>query len=303
MKQGFIFPGQGSQTVGMLGDLSSHPIVVEVFNTAQSVLGYDLYQMVCEGPESELNKTVHTQPALLATSIAFWKLYLENDGEMPAMLAGHSLGEYSALVAGNAISLEDGLKLVALRGQLMQDAVPQGEGAMAAILGLTDDQAIQACKDAAQGEVVSAVNFNAPGQVVIAGQTQAVARAIETCKAMGAKRALPLPVSVPSHCALMEGAAEKLAKAMSEMSFSSPNIPLVNNVDARIENDPAAIRDALRRQLYSPVRWVQVIEAMAKQGIEQFVECGPGKVLCGLNKRIVKDIPSQPFDVKEFACN
>jgi [acyl-carrier-protein] S-malonyltransferase len=305
MTQAFIFPGQGSQAVGMLGDFASHSITARVFEQCSSALGYDLLALVNEGPSDKLNQTQYTQPALLATSIAFWEIYTANQGPMPAYLAGHSLGEYSALVASGALSLEQAVTLVSLRGQLMQQAVPEGQGAMAAILGLDDAEVIKACATAAQGEIVSAVNFNTPGQVVIAGQVDAVARAIEACKAAGAKRALPLPVSVPSHCALMQPAADALLEAMQSITFTMPGIPLINNVDVAIETSPEAIRLALYRQLFNPVRWVEVIQSLSQAGVTEFIECGPGKVLSGLNKRILTDLPSESITtiLKEFSCS
>jgi [acyl-carrier-protein] S-malonyltransferase len=305
MTQAFIFPGQGSQTVGMLGDFSSHPIALRVFDQCSQALGYNLLTLVNEGPSDQLNQTQYTQPALLATSLAFWEIYLAHEERFPAYVAGHSLGEYSALVASSVLSLEDAVRLVSLRGQLMQQAVPEGQGAMAAILGLDDADVIQACAAAAQGEVVSAVNFNTPGQVVIAGQVNAVARAMDACKAAGAKRALPLPVSVPSHCALMQPAADALLESMQSITFNTPRIPMINNVDVAIETTPEAIRLALYRQLFSPVRWVEVIQALGQAGVTEFIECGPGKVLSGLNKRILADFPSESIHaiLKEFSCS
>jgi [acyl-carrier-protein] S-malonyltransferase len=289
----------------MLGDFASHPITLRVFEQCSSALGYDLLTLVNEGPSEQLNQTQYTQPALLATSIAFWENYLENQGPNPAYVAGHSLGEYSALVASGVLSLENAVKLVSLRGELMQKAVPEGQGAMAAILGLDDADVINACATAAQGDIVSAVNFNTPGQVVIAGQVDAVARAMEACKAAGAKRALPLPVSVPSHCALMQPAADALLEAMQSITFNTPRIPMINNVDVAIETTPEAIRLALYRQLFNPVRWVEVIQGLSDAGVTEFVECGPGKVLCGLNKRILTDVPSESIHaiLKEFSCS
>lgn len=290
MSTALIFPGQGSQSIGMLGEHAQHPAVITVMEQASDALGYDMMALVQSGPEQLLNQTEITQPALLATSIALWHLYRERH-EAPAFMAGHSLGEYTAWVAAEALSFEDALRLVAERGRLMQAAVPAGMGGMAAILGLEDSGVIQACEKAAQGEVVSAVNFNSPGQVVIAGHKAAVERAIEAAKALGAKRALPLPVSVPSHCALMKPAAEALHGVMTELRVSTPRVPVINNVDVALETDPVRIKDALIRQLYSPVRWSELISALGAQGVAQFIECGPGKVLCGLNKRILSDIP------------
>jgi [acyl-carrier-protein] S-malonyltransferase len=305
MKQAFVFPGQGSQSVGMMGEFADHAITQSVFDRASAALGYDLLALVNQGPAEQLNQTEYTQPALLAASIACWEIYLSSGKPTPAFVAGHSLGEYSALVASTVLSLEDAVKLVSLRGQLMQAAVPQGQGAMAAILGLDDALVVKACADAAQGEVVAAVNFNSPGQVVIAGQAEAVARAIEACKAAGAKRALPLPVSVPSHCALMKPAADALLEAMQNIEFKTPSIPMINNVDVAVETSPDAIRSALHRQLFMPVRWVELVQHLGKSGVEQIIECGPGKVLCGLNKRILDTVPSESIHaiLKEFSCS
>ena len=291
MSLAFVFPGQGSQSVGMLAELAQHePLVQQTFAEASEVLGYDLWQKVSEGPAEELNQTHITQPAMLAAGIALWRIWQQRGGAMPAVMAGHSLGEYTALVAAGVLNFADAIRLVAERGRLMQQAVPAGSGAMAAILGLEDAQVIAVCEQAAQGEVVSAVNFNAIGQVVIAGQAAAVERAIEAAKAAGAKRAVALPVSVPSHCALMQPAADELAKMLAEITVNSPAIPVVNNVDVKQEADPAGIRDALVRQLYNPVRWVETVQAMSLDGVDTLIECGPGKVLLGLNKRIVKDM-------------
>lgn len=283
-----VFPGQGSQTVGMLAELATaHPIIGETFAQASDVLGYDLWALTQNGPAEELNKTWQTQPALLTASVALWRVWQQQGGATPAFMAGHSLGEYSALVCAGVIDFADAVRLVELRGKLMQEAVPQGTGAMSAIIGLDDDAIAQACADAAQGQVVSPVNFNSPGQVVIAGHKEAVERAGAACKVAGAKRALPLPVSVPSHCALMKPAADKLAVALEEITFSSPNVPVVNNVDVKCETSPEAIRSALVRQLYSPVQWTGTVEFIAAQGVERLLEAGPGKVLTGLTKRIV----------------
>ncbi len=283
-----VFPGQGSQTVGMLAALAlEYPLVEATFAEAQAALGYDLWQLVQQGPAEELNKTWQTQPALLAASVAIWRVWEQQGGSRPQLMAGHSLGEYSALVCAGVIDFSAALKLVELRGRLMQEAVPAGTGAMSAIIGLDNAAIEQACADAAQGEVVSPVNFNSPGQVVIAGHKNAVERAGAACKAAGAKRALPLPVSVPSHCALMRPAADKLALALNEIKFSAPQIPVVNNADVKAETDPSAIRQALVRQLYSPVRWSESVEYLAAQGVEVLIEVGPGKVLTGLTKRIV----------------
>lgn len=282
-----VFPGQGSQQLGMLGDLAAeHSIIEQTFNEASDALGFDLWKMVQEGPEADLNTTENTQPALLAASVALWRLWQQQGGATPATVAGHSLGEYSALVCAGAIDFADGVKLVQLRGQLMQAAVPAGTGAMAAILGLPDAEVVAACEAAAQGDVVSAVNFNCPGQVVIAGQKEAVARGVEACKEAGAKRAVELPVSVPSHCALMRPAAEKLGEALNAIDVRMPVISLVHNVNAATAQDATELRDLLVRQLYSPVRWTESMQAMQAMGVDTLIECGPGKVLSGLNKKV-----------------
>ncbi|WP_048795839.1 MULTISPECIES: ACP S-malonyltransferase [Serratia] len=284
----FVFPGQGSQTVGMMAELAAQfPIVEETFGEASSALGYDLWQLVQQGPAEELNKTWQTQPALLAASVAIFRVWQQQGGKAPALMAGHSLGEYSALVCAGVLDFKAAIRLVELRGKLMQEAVPEGTGAMYAIIGLDNDAIAKACEESAQGQVVSPVNFNSPGQVVIAGNKEAVERAGAACKAAGAKRALPLPVSVPSHCALMKPAADKLAVALQDITFNAPQVPVVNNVDVRTENDPEAIRSALVRQLYSPVRWTESVEFIAAQGVTSLLEVGPGKVLTGLTKRIV----------------
>ena len=286
-----VFPGQGSQAIGMLAELAEHyPIVTETFAQASDVLGYSLWDLVQNGPEEELNKTWKTQPALLAASVAIWRVWQEKQGKMPQMMAGHSLGEYSALVCAGVIDFAAAIKLVELRGQLMQEAVPAGAGAMYAIIGLDNDAIAKACEEAAQGQVVSPVNFNSPGQVVIAGNKEAVERAGALCKEAGAKRALPLAVSVPSHCALMKPAADKLAVALQEIEFKQPEIQVVNNVDVKAQTDANAIRDALVRQLYNPVRWTETVEFIADKGITQLLEIGPGKVLTGLTKRISKEM-------------
>ncbi|MFI8418098.1 ACP S-malonyltransferase [Serratia sp. NPDC078593] len=284
----FVFPGQGSQTVGMLAELAAeNPIVKHTFDEASSTLGYDLWQLVQQGPAEELNKTWQTQPALLAASVAIFRVWQQQGGKVPALMAGHSLGEYSALVCAGVLDFQAAIRLVELRGKLMQEAVPEGTGAMYAIIGLDNESIAKACEASAQGQVVSPVNFNSPGQVVIAGDKEAVERAGVACKAAGAKRALPLPVSVPSHCALMKPAADKLAEALKEVAFSAPQVPVVNNVDVRMETDPEAIRSALVRQLYNPVRWTESVEFMAAQDVSLLLEIGPGKVLTGLTKRIV----------------
>jgi [acyl-carrier-protein] S-malonyltransferase len=287
----FVFPGQGSQSVGMLAELATaFPLVGETFAEASAALGYDLWQLVQDGPAEELNNTQITQPAMLSAGIAVWRIMQDQGQANPAVLAGHSLGEYSALVAAGALNFADAIKLVAERGRLMQEAVPAGQGAMAAILGLDDATVIGVCEAAAQGDVVSAVNFNANGQVVIAGSASAVERAVDAAKEAGAKRALLLPVSVPSHCALMKPAADKLAEQLAGITVSAPTIPVINNADVAAVSDADGIRDALVRQLYSPVRWVESVQKMAQDGVDTLVECGPGKVLVGLNKRIEKSM-------------
>ncbi|EGQ8046355.1 ACP S-malonyltransferase [Vibrio parahaemolyticus] len=290
-KFAIVFPGQGSQAVGMLADLGEqYDVVKQTFAEASDALGYDLWALVQNGPAEDLNQTFRTQPALLASSVAIWRVWQEFGLEQPANLAGHSLGEYSALVCAGVIDFKEAIKLVELRGKLMQEAVPAGTGAMYAIIGLDDDAIAKACEEAAQGDVVSPVNFNSPGQVVIAGSKDAVERAGALCKEAGAKRALPLPVSVPSHCALMKPAADKLAVALESIEFNTPQLPVINNVDVAAETDPKKIKDALVRQLYSPVRWTESVQLMSEQGVENLLELGPGKVLTGLTKRIVKTL-------------
>ncbi len=275
----------------MLSELAAaHPVIQQTFTEASDALGFDLWKMTQEGPEEALNSTENTQPALLTAGVALWRLWLEQGGAKPAVMAGHSLGEYTALVCAGALSLADGVRLVKLRGEYMQQAVPAGTGAMAAILGLDDDAIAKACEDAAQGDVVSPVNYNCPGQVVIAGEKAAVERGVEACKAAGAKRAVPLPVSVPSHCALMKPAAEKLAQALSEIDLQQPEIPVVQNVAASVAEDLDTLRNNLLAQLYSPVLWTASVQKMAAQGAETLIECGPGKVLTGLNKKIDRSL-------------
>ncbi|AKF37813.1 TPA: ACP S-malonyltransferase [Yersinia enterocolitica] len=296
-KFAMVFPGQGSQSLGMLADLAAQfPIVEETFSEASSVLGYDLWQLVQQGPAEELNKTWQTQPALLTASVAIWRVWQHQGGKLPTMMAGHSLGEYSALVCAGVLDFKQAVRLVELRGKLMQEAVPEGTGAMYAIIGLDNESIAKACEESALGQVVSPVNFNSPGQVVIAGNKEAVERAGAACKALGAKRALPLPVSVPSHCALMKPAADKLAVALEEIEFQAPLFPVVNNVDVKTEVSPEAIRSALVRQLYNPVRWTESVEFMAAEGVELLLEVGPGKVLTGLTKRIVDTLAAAPVN-------
>jgi len=286
----FVFPGQGSQSVGMVSKLAeSFPIVQQTFEQASDALGFDLWGLVQNGPGEDLNQTQNTQPAMLATGVAAWRVWCEKSQVRPNWMAGHSLGEYTALVCSNAIAFDDTVKLVAERGRLMQEAVPAGVGAMAAILGLEDHQVVNACAEVANGEVVAAANFNAPGQVVIAGDTAAVDRAIEALKALGAKRAVKLPVSVPSHCQLMEGASDKLNEILQDIHVEMPDVTLIHNADVKSHGSPEVIRHALKDQLFKPVRWVETIKFMHEQGVAGFIECGPGKVLMGLNKRIVPD--------------
>ena len=295
MALAFVFPGQGSQSVGMLAELATaYPQVRDTFSQASAALGYDLWDLTQSGPDAELNQTHKTQPAMLAAGVAVWRVWQGQGGTMPVMMAGHSLGEYTALVCAGALEFADAVRLVAERGHYMQDAVPAGQGAMAAILGLEDAQVIQVCADAACGEVVSAVNFNSPGQVVVAGATAAVARAVELAKQAGAKRAIVLPVSVPSHCALMKPASERLAALLHTIPLKPPTVPVLHNTDVRAYSDVQQVRDALARQLYSPVRWTETVRAMSSAGVKTLVECGPGKVLAGLNKRIERDMAVLP---------
>jgi len=289
----FVFPGQGSQSVGMLAELgANHRVVVETFSQASQVLGYDLWELVQHDQSEQLNQTHITQPALLSASVALWRLWLEKGGITPTMLAGHSLGEYSALVCAGALDFSDAIRLVEARGQFMQAAVPPGQGAMAAIIGLDNDSIVLACEVSAQGETVAPVNYNSPGQVVIAGAKLAVERAMVVCKAAGAKRTLALPVSVPSHCALMLPAAEKLRTILAGVKMNLPIIPVVHNVDAKLASSSEAIISNLVAQLHQPVLWTQCVESIAASGVDLVVECGPGKVLNGLTKRINKTLQS-----------
>lgn len=291
MQFGFVFPGQGSQSVGMLNDLSArYPIVKQTFDEAADVLGYDLWKLTQEGPESELNRTERTQPAMLVAGVAVWRVWRGNGGPKPVCMLGHSLGEYTALVCADSMTFGDAVSLVSARGRFMQDAVPLGAGAVAAILGLDDQRVRDVCEAAAQNEVVSAVNFNAPGQVVVAGHRGAVDRAVEGAKTAGAKRALLLPVSVPVHCALMELAAENLQAKLADTQISTPSIRILHNVDVASHEDPEALREVLVKQLYSPVRWADSIRRIAEDGIGIVAECGPGKVLTGLTRRIDKGL-------------
>lgn len=285
MSFAFVFPGQGSQSVGMMAAYGDAAVVRATFDEASAALGDDLWSMVADGPAETLTQTVNTQPVMLTAAIAVWRLWLGQGGRQPALLAGHSLGEYSALVAAGVIDFKDAVPLVRLRAAAMQQAVPVGTGAMAAILGLDNAGIAAACAEAALGEVVEPVNFNATGQTVIAGHKAAVERAMEACKARGAKMAKALPVSAPFHSSLIRPAADKLAVRLAELSLNAPQIPVINNVDVAIESDPARIKDALIRQAYNPVRWVETIQKMASMGVSTVAECGPGKVLAGLTKR------------------
>jgi [acyl-carrier-protein] S-malonyltransferase len=287
MSLAFVFPGQGSQSVGMLAALAAvEPVVLETFEEASVVLGYDLWELCQQGPESELAATERTQPAMLAAGVATWRAWRGRGGPMPLAMAGHSLGEYTALVCSEALDFATAVDLVRFRGQAMQRAVPLGTGAMAAVLGLADDQVAAACRDAADGEVVEPVNFNAPGQVVIAGHAAAVSRAIEAARARGAKRAVALPVSVPSHSSLMIGAADELAARLAGVELRLPVVPAVYTVDVKRHETLDGVRAALREQLFKPVRWADTVRAMLASGVTILLECGPGKVLTSLNKRV-----------------
>ena len=288
-KFAFFFPGQGSQSVGMMQGFENHAVVKQTFDEASTVLGVDFWKMATEANDA-INLTENTQPIMLTAGVATWRVYQALGGKLPAVMAGHSLGEYTALVAANAISFADALPLVKFRAQVMQQAVPEGQGAMAAILGLDDDTVRAVCNEAAQGEVVQAVNFNSPGQVVIAGNKAAVERGMELAKAKGAKRALPLPVSVPSHCDLMKPAAEKMREYLQNLTVQAPLVPVLHNADVAAYHDADQIKDALVRQLYSPVRWVETVQQLAALEILTGAECGPGKVLAGLAKRIVAEM-------------
>ena len=294
MMLALVFPGQGSQSVGMLAELASEFAQVEhTFAEASDALGYDLWRLIQNGPDSELQLTAVTQPAMLTAGVAVWRVWQAAGGPVPAVMAGHSLGEYSALVCAGALPFAQAVQLVRLRGETMQQAVPVGAGAMAAVLGLDRAAVEAACVVAATAdEIVSVANYNAPLQSVIAGHTDAVARAGAAAQAAGAKRVVPLPVSAPFHCGLMRPAADRMAPALTAAQVVSPTIPVINNVDVALASEPAAIRDALIRQIYSPVRWVEVIQAMHARGITHVVECGPGKVLAGLTKRICGELES-----------
>lgn len=298
MTVAFVFPGQGSQSVGMLGSLAGEQAIRSTFDEASSALGYDLWQLCQSGPESDLNSTERTQPAMLAAGVAVWRLWQARGGAKPDIVSGHSLGEFTALVCSEALDFKTAISLVAFRGKAMQEAVPPGAGAMAAILGLEDIDAEKACAEAAQGSVVEAANYNAPGQVVIAGEAAAVQRAIEACKARGAKRAIALPVSVPSHSSLMRSAGERLGERLNSIEVRTPRIRYISAVDATAHTDPADIRTLLVRQLSSPVRWATTVQNIVAAGATRVIECGPGKVLTGLNRRIErnKDIAMQAVE-------
>lgn len=293
----FVFPGQGSQKIGMLAELASlNPTVEATFKEASDVLDYDLWQMIQQGEQADINLTERTQPMLLASSVAIWRLWNEKGGPTPAQMAGHSLGEWSALVCAGAVEFADAVKIVRARGAYMQEVVPVGEGAMAAILGLSDEVITAACDKARDDGIVDAVNFNAPGQVVIAGSAAAVDRAIAICKEAGAKRALALPVSAPFHTSLMQPAAEQLTELVESTTFASPTIPVIHNVTAKPEQDAKAVKSLMLEQIYKPVLWVDCILALKAAGAEHFVECGPGRVLNGLTKRIDRDLKSLSTD-------
>ncbi|MBB6521962.1 ACP S-malonyltransferase [Pseudoteredinibacter isoporae] len=293
----FVFPGQGSQKIGMLADLAAeYPVVQETFAEASEVLGYDLWDLLQNGEQDAINMTERTQPLLLTASVACWRVFNAHKEARPALMAGHSLGEWSALVCAGVVAFKDAVRLVQQRGKFMQEAVPAGEGAMAAIIGLDDEAIKAACVEASADGVAAAVNFNSPGQVVIAGSKAAIDRAIELCKEAGAKRAMPLPVSAPFHTELMKPAADRLAEQIEATPFQAPATPVVHNVHAQTETDPAKIKALMIEQIYSPVLWVDCVKAMKEVGIEQAVECGPGKVLAGLVKRIDKSIASQGLE-------
>lgn len=290
MTTAFLFPGQGSQSLGMLQELAArHPEIQKTFAAASQALDMDMWQLVQEGPEQTLGMTENTQPVMLTAGYAVWQAWRAAGGPLPAIMAGHSLGEYTALVCAQALQFEEAVRLVRDRGRYMQEAVPSGTGGMAAILGLDETQIRQACEQAAGGEVVEPVNFNAPGQVAIAGHRTAVDRAVDAAKALGARKAIPLALSVPAHSSLMRPAARRLAQRLNEISVKTPQVPVVHNFHVQTESSPDSIRTRLVQQLDAPVRWVETIQSMAQQGMRRFVECGPGAVLSGLNKRIVKE--------------
>jgi [acyl-carrier-protein] S-malonyltransferase len=292
MKLAMVFPGQGSQAIGMMDGFAAHPVVRATFAEASEALGDDLWALAAEGPAEALTLTTNTQPLMLAAGVATWRAWLASGGPVPAVVAGPSLGEYTALVASGALAFRDAVPLVRFRAQAMQDAVPAGAGAMAAIMGADDDVVLAACAEAAQGQVVEPVNFNAPGQLVIAGHREAVERAIALAKQKGAKRGLLLPVSAPFHSTLLRPAAEKLAARLASVEIKVPSIPVIHNVDVAEHDAPDAIRGALARQAANPVRWSATVQAMAARGVTHVVECGPGKVLAGLTRRIVDGLPA-----------
>lgn len=297
MTLAFVFPGQGSQSIAMQDELAvEFPEIRETYEEASEQLGYDLWRLVQQGPKEKLDDTVVTQPAMMTAGVATWRVWQRSGGETPALLAGHSLGEYTALVCAGVFEFPPAVRLLRRRAELMQRAVPPGEGAMAAILGLDNEAVLSVCREAADSEVVQAVNFNSPGQVVIAGTRSAVERAAALATAAGARRALMLSVSVPAHCSLMEPAAEKLAEALAEAEMKAPSIPVIGNADVVAYESAEQVRDGLTRQLYSPVRWAETIEFMIERGVERILECGPGKVLAGLNRRIDKNVSSACLD-------
>ena len=292
MSYAYLFPGQGSQSVGMLEELADHyPEVKQTFEQASEILKQDLWKMTSSGPEQDLNRTENTQPAMLCASVSIWKIWSKQVSDSPNVMAGHSFGEYTALVSAGVLDFETTVPLARYRGEVMQQAVPEGQGAMAAILGLEDEKLAEVCASASRGQVVQAVNFNAPGQVVIAGDADAVKRAIDACKEAGAKRAVMLPLSVPSHSSLMQPAAEKLRDYLDAIELQSAKVKVLHNADVKAHDDPNNIKDALYRQLFNPVRWVETIQSMISQGSECFIELGPGKVLTGLSKRIDRSVP------------
>jgi [acyl-carrier-protein] S-malonyltransferase len=304
MSTAFIFPGQGSQSIGMMNALAeSDTLIQDTFSEASSVLGYDLWELVNDGPVEKLNSTEYTQPAMLTAGVATWRAWLEAGGTAPALMAGHSLGEYTALVCAGVLNFSDAVSLVSDRARFMQQAVPEGEGAMAAILGLDDDEVTTLCQQNAAGEVLQAVNYNAPGQVVVAGSAAAVGRLVENAKAAGAKRALLLPVSVPSHCALMQPASDRMAERLKQVSISQAQIPVIHNVNVQTASDDDELRQLLARQISEPVRWVETINSMNEKGVSQLIECGPGKVLCGLSKRINRDMSCIPLITRDSIVN
>lgn len=299
-KIAFVFPGQGSQSVGMLAEMAgSNPLVQKTFFEASQVLGYDLWELVQNDPEQKLNQTEFTQPALLVSSIALWRIWLEKQGALPQMLAGHSLGEYTALVCAEALDFLEAVHIVRMRGRFMQDAMAEGEGAMAAIVGLNDDTVNELCEKARENQILSPANFNAIGQTVVAGDTHAVNRLVDLAQKAGARMAKLLPVSVPSHCALMMPAANRLSKLLAEATIKPPKIAVIHNADVQSHQQPQQIRSALAKQLYNPVRWVETIQYIAQQEVHLAVECGPGKVLAGLNKRISTQMATLPINSPE----